>query len=123
RVLRGDVREIPEGGTEGASGTARRVLRNHKLQPQVRDSTAEWAPSWEGAGAATTRTQAAVGQAGDFAFGRSVGSGGLSLVGAAEGAAAELDALDPQTLPAECAAGAATAGHAPPADGPRAAKA
>ena len=36
-----------------------------------------------------------------------MGSGGLSLVGAAEGAAAELDALGPQTLPAECEVGAA----------------
>ena len=41
-----------------------------------------------------------------------------SLVGAVEGAAAELDALDPQTLPAEWEAGAATAGHERAPDGP-----
>jgi len=33
-------------------------------------------------------------------------------------AAAELDALDPQTLPAECEVGAATAGHERAPDGP-----
>src|SRR5262249_62106986 len=88
-----------------------RVPRTQQCPAQVRDSTGGWAPSWEGTGAATTRTQAAVRQAGDFAFGSSVGSGGLSLVGAAEGAAAELDAVDPQTLPAEWEAGAATAGQ------------
>src|SRR5262249_60220477 len=85
---------------------------------QVRDSTAEWAASWEGAGAATPRTQAAVRQAGDFGFGSSVGSGGLSLVGAAEGTAAEVDALDPQTLPAEWEGGATTAGHDRAPEGP-----
>jgi len=42
-VFPGDVRAIPQGETEGASGTAGRVLRNHRLQPQVRDSTAKWA--------------------------------------------------------------------------------
>jgi hypothetical protein len=47
------------------------------------------------------RTPAAVRQACDFGFGGGVGSEGLSLVGASEGAVAELDSLDPQTLPAE----------------------
>jgi hypothetical protein len=59
-------------------------------------------------GAADHGTQAAVRQAGDFGFGSGVGSGRLSLIGAAEGAAAELDALDWQTLPAKCEGGAAT---------------
>jgi hypothetical protein len=72
-----------------------------------------------GAGAEETvaRTPAALWQAGGFGLGGGMAGGRLSLVGAAEGAAAQLAAVDSQALPAGPGDRAAVTGHQRAADG------
>ena len=58
---------------------------------EVCDSASEWTSSWK-----TTGVAAALWPASALHPGEDLGSRGISLVGAAEGMAAELDALDSQ---------------------------
>ena len=53
---------------------------------------------------------------------RGVGSGGIPLVGAAEGDAADVDAVDSQALQDRPREGAGATGDQPPADGPSTAR-
>jgi hypothetical protein len=61
--------------------------------------------SWKASGAAPARTTAALWPASALHPGGDLGSGWISLVGAAEGFAAQLDALDSQVLPDDPALG------------------
>jgi hypothetical protein len=72
----------------------------------------------EKTGAAAARMTAALWPASPLHLGSDLGSRGISLVGAAEGLAAQLDALDSQTLPDDHADGEAAAGHQRPANRP-----
>src|SRR6266852_292361 len=90
---------------------AERILPEHRLPPEIRDSASEWTSSWKTTGAAAARTPAALWPATAVHLGGDLGSRGLSLVGAAEGLAAQLDALDSQALPDDPADGETAAGH------------
>ena len=71
-------------------------------------------------GAAKTRPELRAQNPGDFDCG--VGSGGISLVGAAEGDTAGVDAVDSQTLRARRGNGAGIIGDQSPTDGSSAAR-
>src|ERR1019366_6113031 len=86
-------------------------LPEHRLPPEIRDSTAEWTSSRKATGAAVAQTAAALRPANALHPGGDLGSDRISLVGAIEGLAAELDALDLQGLPDEPADGGTAAGH------------
>src|ERR1019366_8598554 len=73
---------------------AERILSEHRLPPEICDSTSEWSSSRKATGATAAWTASALRPASAFYSGGDLGSGGISLVGAVEGAAAELAAVD-----------------------------
>src|SRR6516165_9050169 len=103
--------------TARADNHTERILFDHEV-PEVRDSSVERTGSGGAAGAKATRTKATLRQSGVVGPGGGVGRGGLSVVGAAEGPAAELAAVDSQTLPLDPRDRAAVAGDQRAADGP-----
>src|ERR1019366_6104752 len=117
-VLSGSLRALRESGRQGQGWDVGRVLSEHGVSPEICDSTSERAAPWEARGSSGAGTEAALRPVAGFSAGGGMGSGGVSLVGAAEGLAAELDALDPPAVQAECGDGEAVAGHQCTADGP-----
>ena len=83
-------------------------------------SGSERCAAGEASGAATAGAQAALWGAGGFHPGPGMGGGGLSLVGAAEGSAAAVDAVDSPALPSWGGGRRAAASHERAADGPAA---
>jgi hypothetical protein len=70
-------------------------LLEHRIQPEICDSSAERTASGKASGAAAApRTTAALRVASALHPGGDLGSGSISLVSATEGLAAQLDALD-----------------------------
>ncbi len=110
-ILPSRVRALPQSWARSEAGDAERILLKHRVPPEICDSPSEWTATGKASGAAATRTKTAVWPANALHSGGDLGSGGISLVGAAEGLAAELDALDSQALSAEPRDGETTAGH------------
>src|SRR6266567_543884 len=114
-----DLWALSEGRSEGAPGDFERVLFEHGVSPQVRHSAVERGESGRAGkplgGAAKTSPELRGQNAGDFD--RGVGSGGIPLVGAAEGDVADVDAMDSQALRDRPRDGAGVTGDQPAADG------
>src|SRR5215472_11531491 len=92
--LSGSLCTLSQGRPPEPTSHTERILFDHEVQPKVRDSSVERTGSGGAAGAKATRTKATLQQSGVVGTGGGVGSGGLSVVGAAEGPAAELVAVD-----------------------------
>src|SRR5246127_3916107 len=112
------VRALPTSWARGQASDAERILHDHWLQQEICDSAFERACSGKVCGASPPRTAAALRAAGALGLGGGLGSRRISLVGAAEGLAAKLDALDSQALPGKPGDGETAAGHQCAADGP-----
>ena len=93
-VLSGGLCTLSQGRPPEPTSHTERILFDHEVQPEVGDSSVERTGSGGAAGAKATRTKATLQQSGVVGTGGGVGSGGLSVVGAAEGPAAELVAVD-----------------------------
>jgi hypothetical protein len=93
-VLSGGLSTLSQGRPPEPTSHTERILFDHEVQPEVGDSSVERTGSGGAAGAKATRTKATLQQSGVVGTGGGVGSGGLSVVGAAEGPAAELVAVD-----------------------------
>ena len=119
-----DLWALSEGRSEGAPGHFERVLFEHGVSPQVRHSAVERGESGRAGkplgGAAKTSPELRAQNAGGFD--RGVGSGGIPLVGAAEGNVANVDAMDSQTLRYWPREGTRIIGDQPAADGSPAAR-
>jgi hypothetical protein len=108
-VLPDDLRALPPGGPKGEAYDLERILREHRLSPEVRDTSFERPVSGQGSARRGPQpaTQVELQPGNDFPVGRGLGGGGISLVGAAEGAAAAVDAVDSEAVsrpPRDCAA-------------------
>ena len=100
-IFSGGASAIPESITGDEADHVGRVLFQHRIQPQIRDSVAERAsPREEAAPEATAIGELWSGA--DTAVGGGLGSGGLSLVGSLEGGAAIVAAMDSETISSGC---------------------
>src|SRR6267143_5294107 len=104
--------------SEGETGNAERILPDHGLPPKICHTHIEWPGTREATRSAGTKTRAELWARTAERADQCMGGGGLSLVGAVESAAADLDALDPQALQVKPEDRETTARDQSTADGP-----
>src|SRR2546427_685322 len=117
-VFSGDLWALSEGRSESAPSHFERVLFEHGLSSQVRHSAVERGKSKPASepheGSAKARSELRAENAGGFDGG--VGSGGIPVVGAAEGDPTDVDAVDSQALRYRPRNGAGVTDDQPPSD-------
>src|SRR5207245_1585631 len=109
---------LPPSGAQGKARDPERILSQHRLPPEIRDSASERSAPRKAARWAGAATCAALWPGNTVHPDGGLGSGRLPVVGAAEGAVADLDAVEAKAVSAERSDGAATSVHQSPADRP-----
>src|SRR5437660_11433534 len=93
------LRALPQSWARSQTSDAERILLEHRIQPEICDSSCERTCCGEASGAARGGRRPRYGRPVLSILAADLGSGRISLVGAAEGLVARLDALHWQALP------------------------
>src|SRR5512134_1775634 len=113
RLSQGDLLTLPESIQAVQSTDSRRVLSGLRVQPQIRHSLAQWPSTTKTQADRTKGASAGLWRQGDLIADGDLGSGRLSLLGAAQSSVAAVATVGDQTLGADGSSAKATAHDQP----------